>query len=142
MEAIHILLVEDNIGDIMLTREAFEAIMPSLKLSVVKDGYEAIEFMNKHGPYSEVSPADMILLDINLPRKNGFEVLSYIKASQEFKPIPVIMFSTSSSEADIKRCYENSGTCFITKPFNFNDFHNVIESIINFWIVTVKLPAT
>jgi CheY-like chemotaxis protein len=141
MEAIHILLVEDNEGDIMLTREALKEAKISLKLSVVKDGKEAIDFINKQGKYTEATMPDMVLLDVNLPKINGLEVLQFIKTDEGLKHIPIIMLTTSSSEKDINASYKNYANCFITKPLDLNDFFSVVASIENFWISIVKLPV-
>ncbi|MEO6542278.1 MAG: response regulator, partial [Ferruginibacter sp.] len=107
MKAIHILLVEDNEGDIMLTTEALEEGKIANKISIVKDGKHAIDFLNKKGGYENASLPDLVLLDINLPKKNGHEVLQYIKHAEALKQIPVIMLTTSSSEKDILESYKN-----------------------------------
>jgi CheY-like chemotaxis protein len=141
MKAIHILLVEDNEGDILLTREALEDAKIHVKLSVAKDGKEAIDFLNKQGKYIDASLPDLILLDVNLPKKNGHEVLKYIKEKETFKQIPVIMLTTSSSERDINLAYNNYVSCYITKPVDVNEFLGVMATIENFWISIVKLPT-
>ncbi|MEO6253422.1 MAG: response regulator, partial [Ferruginibacter sp.] len=122
MKAIHILLVEDNEGDIMLTTEALEEGKIANKISIVKDGKHAIDFLNKKGDYENETLPDLILLDINLPKKNGHEVLQYIKHDDGLKQIPVIMLTTSSSEKDILESYKNYVNCYITKPVDVNDF--------------------
>lgn len=136
MKPIHILLVEDNEGDILLTREAFEDARIINKLSVTKDGKEAIDFLTAPGDLP-----DIILLDVNLPRKNGHEVLKYIKSDDRLKHIPVIMLTTSSAEKDINLSYNNYASCYITKPVDVTDFLDVIATIENFWISIVKLPV-
>jgi len=141
MTQIHILLVEDNEGDILLTREAFEEAKILTKLSIVRDGKEAIDFLNKQGKYSAAEMPDMLLLDVNLPKKNGHEVLRYIKGEENLKHIPVIMLTTSSSPKDINLSYNNYANCFITKPVDVNEFIGVIATIENFWISIVKLPT-
>jgi CheY-like chemotaxis protein len=141
MESIHILLVEDNEGDILLTREAFEDAKILVRLSVVKDGAEAINFINRQGNYKDAVRPDLLLLDVNLPKKNGHEVLKYIKESDNFRHIPVIMLTTSSSEKDINLSYNNYVNCYITKPVEVNDFIKVVSTIENFWISIVKLPT-
>lgn len=141
MEAFHILLVEDNEGDIMLTREALKEAKIHLKLSVVRDGKEAIDFVSKQGKYSEAAMPDMLLLDINLPKINGLEVLRYIKTNEGLNHIPIIMLTTSSSEKDINESYKNYANCFITKPADLNEFFSVVATIENFWISIVKLPV-
>lgn len=141
MTPIHILLVEDNEGDILLTKEAFEDAKLHVKLSIVKDGIEAIDFVNKEGKYENADQPDLVLLDVNLPKKNGHEVLKYIKESEAIKHIPVIMLTTSSAEKDINRSYSNYVNCYITKPVDVNDFMMVVNTIEDFWISIVKLPT-
>ncbi len=122
MAPIHILLVEDNEGDILLTREAFEEAQILVNLSVVKDGKEAMDFLTRHGGHKDAQHPDLILLDVNLPKKNGHEVLQFIKEDEDIKQIPVIMLTTSSSERDINLSYYYHANCFITKPVDVNDF--------------------
>lgn len=141
MELIHILLVEDNAGDILLTTEALENAKLLTKLSVVKDGKQAIDFLKKSDGYSDVTQPDMLLLDINLPKRNGHEVLKFIKESEALKHIPVIMLTTSSSSADIDLAYKNYVNCYVTKPIEAHSFLDVIATIENFWISIVKLPS-
>jgi CheY-like chemotaxis protein len=141
MQPIHILLVEDNEGDILLTTEAFEDAKIHVKLSVVKDGMEAIDFVNKQGRYKAADQPDLVLLDVNLPKKNGHEVLKYIKENETIKHIPVIMLTTSSAEKDINRSYNNYVNCYITKPVEVDDFMKVVSTIEDFWISIVKLPT-
>lgn len=141
METIHILLVEDNEGDIFLIKEAFEEAKLHTKLSVVKDGKEAVDFLNKQGKYADVQLPDLLLLDVNLPKKNGHEVLQYIKGDDNLKHIPVIMLTTSSSPKDVNLAYKNYANCFITKPVDVTEFMKVITNIENFWISIVKLPV-
>lgn len=141
MKPINILLVEDNEGDILLTKEAFENAKVINTLSVVRDGKEAIDFLNKEGNYPNVNEPDILLLDINLPKKNGHEVLEFIKADIKLRHIPVIMLSTSSAESDIHKSYENHANCYITKPLDAENILNVIAQLQNFWLSIVKLPA-
>lgn len=141
MEAIHILLVEDNEGDILLTTEALENAKLFTKLSVVKDGKQAMDFLTNADGYANAAQPDIILLDINLPKRNGHEVLKFIKENEVLKHIPVIMLTTSSSPSDINQAYENNVNCFITKPIEANRFLEVVETIENFWASIVKLPA-
>jgi chemotaxis family two-component system response regulator Rcp1 len=141
MRPVHILLVEDNEGDILLTKEALEDAKILITLSVVKDGKEAIDFVNKQGLYTDVDQPDLLMLDVNMPKKNGHEVLKYIKSSESLRHIPVIMLTTSSSEKDINLSYNNYANCFITKPVEVNDFLAVVTTIENFWISIVKLPT-
>lgn len=140
MKPIHILLVEDNEGDIMLTTEALEEKKIANKVSVVKNGRDAIDFMLKRGKYSNESTPDLVLLDINLPLKSGHEVLKELKTNELTKQIPVIILTTSSSEEDVKKSYGNHANCFITKPVDVDDFLNAISLIEDFWFSIVKLP--
>lgn len=141
MESIHILLVEDNEGDILLTSEALEEGRILNKLSVVRDGKEAINFLEKNGNFAETTTPDLILLDVNLPKKNGHEVLKYIKQHKDLKRIPVIMLTTSSSQADIDISYQNYANCYITKPIEVDDFMKAVNQIEEFWVNLVKLPS-
>ncbi|TKB95982.1 response regulator [Pedobacter cryophilus] len=141
MEQIHILLVEDNEGDILLTKEALEEAKIIIKLTVVRDGQEAIDYMNKKGNYLNAILPDLVLLDVNLPKKNGHEVLKSLKQNDDIKHIPVIMLTTSSSEKDINLAYHNYANCYITKPVEVADFLKVVSSIEDFWISLVKLPT-
>lgn len=140
MNSIHILLVEDNEGDIFLITEALEEGKIVNKISVTKDGKEAIDFLEKRGKYKNEETPDLILLDVNLPKKNGHEVLTYIKTAENLKQIPVIMLTTSSSDKDILLSYKNYANCFITKPLDVNNFLTIVSSIESFWINIVKLP--
>lgn len=140
MDPIHILLVEDNEGDILLTTEALAEGKIVNRISVVRDGKEALDFLEAKEPYLERELPNLVLLDVNLPRKNGHEVLQYIKESQELKHIPVIMLTTSSSERDILISYKNHANCYITKPVEVDNFLDVVTSIENFWISVVQLP--
>jgi len=140
MKPIHILLVEDNEGDILLIREAFEDAKLANDLSVVKDGEKAIHFLEKKENYKEARTPDLIILDVNLPRKNGHEVLEFIKTHTELKTIPVIMLTTSSSENDIVQSYANHANCYITKPVEVDDFLGAVLEIEHFWISLVELP--
>ena len=142
MKTIHILLVEDNEGDILLTTEALEEGKIANRITVLKDGKEAIDFLSKNGKYIQVELPDLILLDINLPRKNGHEVLQFIKGSESLKHIPVIMLTTSSSEKDIFYSYKCFASCYITKPFDTDGFVNAVTKIKEFWTDFIKLPET
>ena len=141
MEPIHILLAEDNEGDILLTREAFANSKILVNLSIVKDGKEAIDFLTKEGAHTNSLPPDLILLDINLPKQNGHEVLQFIKEHEAFKHIPVMMLTTSSFDKDITSCYKNHVNCYIIKPVEVEAFMAVINEIESFWISIVKLPV-
>ena len=141
MEPIHILMAEDNEGDILLTKEAFENSKILVNLSIVKDGKEAVDFLMKEGQYANVTQPDLVLLDINLPKKNGHEVLQFIKAEEELKHIPVMMLTTSSYDKDINLSYKNHVNCYIIKPVEVDAFLSVINEIETFWISIVKLPV-
>ncbi|MGN6196831.1 MAG: response regulator [Ginsengibacter sp.] len=141
MRPIHILLVEDNEGDILLTKEAFENSNVSNQLSVVKDGQEAIYFLEKKGSYSNAGTPDFLLLDVNLPKRNGFEVLKFVKEDSNLKHIPVIMLSTSSSPKDINQSYSQYANCFITKPGSAEKLFDVISVVENFWVSVATLPV-
>jgi CheY-like chemotaxis protein len=141
MKPIKILLVEDNEGDILLTSEALNESKIHVKLSVVKDGWEALNYLEKKESYQNVTMPDLILLDVNLPKLNGHELLKSIKTNESLKQIPVIMLTTSSSENDVLMSYKNHANCYITKPVDVNDFLKVVSSIEDFWISIVKLPS-
>jgi len=134
-------LVEDNEGDILLTTEALTEGKIANKVDVVKDGYEAILYLENKGRYADAATPDLILLDVNLPKLNGHEVLEKIKSKEQLKHLPVIMLSTSSSSEDIMASYKNQVNCYITKPVEAEDFLKVITSIEQFWISVVKLPS-
>lgn len=140
MQEIHILLVDDNEGDVLLTREALNDARIINRISVAYDGVEALKFLRKQGPFLASESPDLILLDINLPRMDGKEVLSIIKNDPELKRIPVIMLTTSSSEKDIITSYDNHANCYITKPVDLERFMDVVRTIEDFWISIVKLP--
>ena len=140
MKPVHILLVEDNEGDILLTTEALEEGRILNKISVARDGKAATDFLSKVGSFSDVDSPDLILLDINLPKKNGLEVLEFIKTHPDLKKIPVIMLTTSSSMRDIEQSYRNYANCYITKPIEVTEFMDAISRIEDFWLTVVKLP--
>ena len=137
---IHILLVEDNEGDVVLTKEALEEISINITLSVLKDGKQAIDFLNHIGEDTDLTFPDLMLLDINLPKKNGHEVLQYVKENEKFKHIPVIMLTTSSSERDINLSYTNHANCYITKPSDVDEYIEALSATANFWLNICKLP--
>jgi two-component system, chemotaxis family, response regulator Rcp1 len=141
MKDIHILLVEDNEGDIILTQEALTDAKIKNKVSVARDGEEAINNLNKAADEGGTGLPDLILLDINLPKVDGKEVLQYIKGNHALKKIPVVMLTTSSSELDIVDAYNHHANCFITKPVDLNKFFEVVKMIEDFWITIVKLPT-
>lgn len=138
MNPVGILLVEDNEGDVLLTRVALEEAEILFTMSVVRDGKEAINFLNKEGKYADAVMPQLVLLDINLPKKNGHEVLKYIKGNENVKHIPVIILTTSSSQKDIDMAYDNGASGFITKPSDVNEFLTNVTSVVNFWISKIK----
>ena len=138
MKEVHILLVDDNEGDILLTKEALEDARIINKISIAYDWLEAIRLLRENLAREEMP--DLILLDINLPRMNGTEVLEVIKNDPELKRIPVIMLTTSSAEKDILASYNNHANCYITKPVDLDRFMDVVRTIEDFWISIVKLP--
>ena len=142
MQEIHILLVDDNEGDILLTKEALEEAKIVNRISVAYDGVQALNFLKKEPPFLHEESPDLILLDINLPRMDGTELLSIIKRDPELRRIPVIMLTTSSSERDILTSYDNHANCYITKPVDLERFMDVVRTIEDFWISIVKLPKT
>jgi len=135
-----ILLVEDNPGDVRLAREALKEGNVHTQLYVVEDGVEAMAFLRGQGKYLGSPRPDLMLLDLNLPRKSGREVLAEVKTDDGLKRIPVVILTVSRSEDDITRCYDNHANCYITKPLDFNEFMNVTKSIEDFWLTTVQLP--
>ncbi|WP_442938007.1 response regulator [Nostoc sp.] len=137
---IEVLLVEDNPGDAQLTRIALEDSKFSIHLNVVEDGVEAMAFLRKQEKYAKVAQPHIVLLDLNLPRKDGREVLAEIKGDEKLKRIPVVILTTSQSEEDILKAYNLYANCYITKPVDFDQFVKVVQSIENFWFAIVKLP--
>lgn len=140
MKTAHILLVEDNPGDIVLTTEALQDRKFINKVSIAKNGIEALDFIFKRGSFEQAETPDLVLLDINLPLKNGYEVLDEIKTNVLTKKIPVIMLTTSSDQRDINLSYEKQVNCFITKPLDIIEFTESISKIEAFWLDLVKLP--
>ena len=138
---LEVLLVEDSPGDVRLTREAFRDAKVHIKLNVASDGTKAMAFLKREGEYADAPRPDLILLDLNLPKKDGRQVLEEIKESLLLKSIPVVILTTSSSEADILRSYMLHANCYITKPVGLEGFLKVVRSIDNFWLSVVKLPG-
>lgn len=137
---IEILLVEDNPGDQDLTRNALQRAKVRNSLHIVEDGEEAMEFLHQEGEYANAPRPDVILLDLNLPRMDGREVLEEIKKDPNLMDIPVVVLTTSSAEQDILRSYRLHANCYITKPVDLEQFIEVVRSIQNFWLTVVKLP--
>jgi CheY-like chemotaxis protein len=138
--AIDVLLVEDSPGDIRLTREAFKDAKVHINLHVVTDGAEAMAFLTHKGKHANAPRPDLILLDLNLPKKDGREVLEEIKEDPALKIIPVVILTTSASEADILKTYQLHANCYIAKPVDLDGFLKVVKSIDSFWLSVVKLP--
>jgi two-component system, chemotaxis family, response regulator Rcp1 len=137
---VEILLVEDNPGDVRLTLEAFKEARLANRLSVVGDGVEALAYLRREGKFASAVRPDMILLDLNLPKKSGLEVLADVKVDDKLRRTPVVILTTSQAEQDISRSYDLYANCYITKPVGFEEFMNVIKSIEEFWLATVQLP--
>jgi two-component system response regulator len=137
---IEVLLVEDSEADATLVEESLQDSKLKVNLQVVHDGVEAVNYLNKRGEYRGVSTPDIIILDLNLPKKDGREVLEDIKGDENLKRIPVVVLTTSSAEEDIYRSYKLHANCYITKPLDFEQFAKIVASIEDFWFTIVKLP--
>jgi CheY-like chemotaxis protein len=137
---IEVLLVEDSPGDVRLTKEAFKDAKVHINLHVASDGAKAMAFLKREGEHAYASRPDLILLDLNLPKKDGREVLAEIKGDSKLQSIPVVILTTSSSETDILRSYQLHANCYITKPVGLEGFLTVVKSIDSFWLSVVKLP--
>jgi chemotaxis family two-component system response regulator Rcp1 len=140
-QPIRVLLVEDSPGDIRLTQEALKDAKMHIRLDIARDGQEAMAFLLREGEYANAPRPDLILLDLNLPKKDGREVLQEIKENQTLKIIPVVILTTSASEGDILRSYLLHANCYITKPVSLDGFLTVVKSIEDFWMSVVKLPT-
>jgi two-component system response regulator len=140
-KAIEILLIEDNAGDARLAKEALRDAKVKNNLTWVPDGVDALSYLRREGKYEKVPRPDLILLDLNLPRKDGREVLSEIKADEKFKCIPVVILTTSSAEEDVLRAYHLNANCYISKPVDLDQFIKVVKTIEDFWLTIVKLPS-
>ncbi len=138
---IEILLVEDSPSDTELTIEALKEAKVRNHLSTVEDGVEALAFLRREGKYAAAPQPDLIMLDLNLPRKDGREVLAEIKADRRLKMIPVVVLTTSRAEQDVLRAYQLNANCYITKPVDFEQFLNVVRSIESYWLLVVTLPT-
>jgi CheY-like chemotaxis protein len=139
--AARVLLVEDNEADVRLTREALREAGDAVRLSSVGDGELALAYLRRDRGYEDVSRPDLVLLDLNLPRKNGLEVLEEMRADPELASIPVIMLTTSSAEHDVVACYSRGANCFVVKPLELDDFMELIDSIRDFWLGVARLPS-
>jgi CheY-like chemotaxis protein len=138
--SIQVLLVEDSPGDVRLTREAFRDANMSITLHVASDGVEAMAFLRNEGDYQESPRPDLILLDLNLPRMDGREVLAQVKADDSLKTIPTVILTTSEAEADIAKSYQLQANCYLSKPVQFDAFEGLVKSINDFWLIRAKLP--
>lgn len=139
---LEILLVEDNAGDVRLTREVLKDAGTQNRLSVAVDGEEAMEFLLRVGKYQHAPRPDLVLLDLNLPRKDGREVLLELKSMASLRSIPVVVFTTSSAKMDIQKCYDLHANCYIIKPIDLDGFIRVVRWIEEFWFNIVRLPSS
>lgn len=139
-EPMHLLLVEDNLADAELTRECLENSKVFLELSVATDGVEALDFLLRRGSYANAPRPDIIVLDLNLPKKDGRQVLAEIKAHAELRRIPVVVLTSSDAESDIARSYDLGANCYVTKPLDLKAFQTIVKSIEQFWFTIAKLP--
>jgi CheY-like chemotaxis protein len=139
-DPIEVLLVEDDPGDVLLIREAFEDNKVANRLHVVADGVEALDFMRRQGEHAEAPRPDLVLLDLNLPRKDGREVLAEVKGDDELRTIPVVVLTTSQAEEDVLRSYDLHANAYVTKPVDFDRFIGVVRQIDQFFVSVVKLP--
>ncbi|MEA3307815.1 MAG: response regulator [Elusimicrobiota bacterium] len=137
---VKILLVEDNQDDVFLTIEAFKKVKVKNSIATVGDGVEALDYLRHKGEYSNVKRPDIILLDLNLPRKDGFEVLKEVKEDPELKAIPIIVLTASKADEDAVKSYAHYANCFISKPVRMEEFNKIIREIEEFWFLIVKLP--
>lgn len=138
---IDILLIEDNPGDIRLTREALKDAKVTNVLTVVSDGIEALALLHRNGKHATSARPDLIILDLNLPKKDGWELLAEIKSDDELRIIPVIVLTTSTADADIIKSYDLHANCYITKPVDLEQFIEVVKSVNDFWLSVVRLPG-
>jgi chemotaxis family two-component system response regulator Rcp1 len=138
--AAEVLLVEDSPGDVRLTREALKEGKVRNNLSVVSDGVEAMEFLRREGKYADAPRPDIVLLDLNMPRKDGREVLAEMKSDENLKRIPVVILTTSEAEQDILRTYDLHANCYLTKPVDLEQFISIVKSVEDFWLTIVQLP--
>jgi CheY-like chemotaxis protein len=140
-DPIEVLLVEDDPGDVLLIREAFEDNKVANRLHVVADGVEALEFMRRTGAHAEAPRPDLVLLDLNLPRKDGREVLAEVKSDEQLRRIPIVVLTTSKAEEDVLRSYDLHANAYVTKPVDFERFIEVVRQIDEFFVSVVKLPG-
>jgi len=138
--SIDVLLVEDSPGDVRLTQEAFRAANASIKLHVAADGIEALAFLRREGSHADAPRPDIVLLDLNLPKMDGREVLANIKADNDLKTIPTVILTTSTAEADVLKSYQLRANCYLSKPVQLSEFEDVVKSINDFWLTKAALP--
>ena len=138
---VEILLVEDNPGDVRLTKEAMKEAKMRNNLSVARDGVEAMAFLRREGEYADAPRPDVVLLDLNLPKKDGRSVLAEIKADPDLRRIPVVILTSSKAEEDVFNSYDLHANCYVTKPGDLEQFIEVVKSVGNFWVQIVKLPS-
>jgi CheY-like chemotaxis protein len=138
--AVEVLLIEDNPGDVRLTQEALKEAKVHNNLSVVNDGLDAMSFLRREGRFAQAPRPDLVLLDLNMPRKDGREVLAEVKADPDLRRIPVVVLTTSKAEEDILRSYDLHANSYVTKPVDFEQFMKVVRSIEEFWLSVVKFP--
>lgn len=137
---IEVLLIEDSPGDVRLTQEAFRDANPTIQLHVASDGVEAMAFLRHEGAHAHAPRPDLILLDLNLPKMDGREVLAHIKADESLKTIPTVILTTSDAEADILKSYQLRANCYLTKPVQLDAFESLVKSVNDFWLTKAKLP--
>ncbi len=137
---VEILLVEDDPADVELTKEGLQESKMMVRLNVVEDGVQAMSYLRREPPYSAAARPDLIILDLNLPRKDGREVLKEIKCDEALKSIPVVVLTTSQDQFDIQRCYELGANCWVSKPIGLEEFIKIVNSINDFWLTVVRLP--
>jgi len=138
--AMEILLVEDSLGDVRLTQEAFREAKGSIRLHVALDGIEAMAFLRHEAPHTNAIRPDLILLDLNLPRMDGRQVLAHVKTDDDLKTIPTVILTTSDAVADIVQSYELQANCYLTKPVQLEEFESLVKSINDFWLIRARLP--
>lgn len=139
--AVEVLLVEDDPGDIELTKEAIEKARLSINLNVVRDGEEAMAYLRRKGEFANAVRPDLVLLDLNMPRKDGREVLREIRSDSDLTSLPVVVLTTSDADEDILRTYDLGANCYVTKPVGLEQFMKVVQTVGNFWFMIVKLPG-
>jgi chemotaxis family two-component system response regulator Rcp1 len=137
---LQVLLVEDSPGDLRLTQEAFRDVNPLIELHIANDGVEAMAFLRRQGVNANAPRPDLILLDLNLPKMDGREVLAYIKEDEDLKTIPTVILTSSEAESDVVKSYQLQANCYLSKPMHFEAFHSLVKSINDFWLTKVKFP--